>query len=164
MKMLTLKRALAVSVVLNVALIIALSGDLPWVRDSRADVGTAGDDLSPYMALMQHHAHKLGLALQAKNQPLASFYMEEVEETAETIQKKFPTYDKIAVGPLMNAMLVPSIAPLEKSIKASNWAISTAGYTKLIDSCNACHTAAQHGFVKITAPTQNPFNQSFSPQ
>src|SRR6186713_2386472 len=48
------------------------------------------------------------------------------------------------------------IAPLEKSIKASNWALSNAGYTKLVDSCNSCHTAAQHAFIKITAPTQNP--------
>jgi hypothetical protein len=113
---------------------------------------------------MQHNAHKLGLALQAKNQPLASFYMEELQETAGIIQKKFPTYDKLAIAQLMNAMLVPSFAPLDKSIKASSWAISNASYTKLIDSCNACHAAAQHGFVKITAPTSNPFNQSFSPQ
>src|SRR5262249_2254737 len=109
MKILTWKRALVASLVLNVTLIIALSGDF-----SRADVSPAGEDLSPYMALMQHHVHKLGLALQAKNQPLASFYMEEVEETAEIIQKKFPTYDKVAVAQLMSAMLVPSIAPLDK--------------------------------------------------
>jgi hypothetical protein len=159
MKGLTWKRALLVSLVLNVTLIIALSGDF-----SRADVGPNGEDLAPYMATMQHNVHKLGLSLQAKNQPLASFYMEEVQETAEMIQKKFPTYDKIAVGPLMNAMLVPSLGPLAASLKASNWAISNSGYTKLIDSCNGCHAAAQHGFVKITAPTSNPFNQSFSPQ
>jgi hypothetical protein len=164
MKMLTWKRALAGSLVLNLALLIALSGDFHWVRDSRADVGPSGEELSPYMALLQHHTHKLGLALQARNQPLASFYIEEIEETAAIIQKKFPTYDKLAVGQLMNAMLVPSFAPLDKSIKASSWAISNASYTKLIDSCNACHAAAQHGFVKITAPAMNPFNQSFSPQ
>lgn len=161
MKILTLKRALMGSLVLNATLIVALSGDFP---DSRADTTASGDELSQYMALMQHHVHKLGLALQAKNAALAGFYLEEVGETQGIIQKKFPTYDKIAVGPLMNAMLVPSIAPLDKSIKASNWALSNAGYTKLIDSCNSCHTAAQHAFIKITAPTQNPFNQSFSPQ
>ena len=37
MKMITLKRALAGSLVLNVALVIALAGDGRWVRDSRAD-------------------------------------------------------------------------------------------------------------------------------
>lgn len=163
MKMLTLKRAFVGSLVLNVVLLLALSGEGP-VRDSRADTAASGEELSPYMALMQHHIHKLGLAIQAKNTALAGFYLEEVEETSGLIQKKFPTYDKIAVGPLMNAMLVPSIAPLSKSITASNWALSNAGYTKLVDSCNGCHAAANHNFIKITAPTQNPFNQSFSPQ
>ena len=161
MKILTLKRVLVGSLVLNATLIVALSGDIP---DSRADITPAGEELSPYMALMQHHVHKLGLALQAKNTALAGFYLDEVQETSQIIEKKFPTYDKVAVGPLMTAMLAPSFAPLDKSLKASNWALSNAGYTKLIDSCNSCHTAAQHAFVKITAPTQNPFNQSFSPQ
>jgi hypothetical protein len=164
MKMLTLKRVLAGSLALNVALALALSGEGVGVRDSRADITTSGEELSPYMALMQHHVHKLGLALQAKNTALAGFYFEEVEETAGIIQKKFPTYDKMAVGQLMSAMLVPSFAPLEKAIKTSNWALSNSGYTKLIDSCNGCHAAAQHNFIKITAPTQNPFNQSFLPQ
>jgi hypothetical protein len=164
MQVRTWKRILAGSLILNGLLIVSLAGHSLWVRDSRADVSPSGEELSPYMALLQHHTHKLGLALQARNQPLADFYMEEVEETAAIIQKKFPTYDKLAVGQLMNAMLVPSLSPLEKSIKASNWAISNAGYTKMIDSCNACHTAAQHAFVKISAPTSNPFNQSFSPQ
>ena len=163
MQVRTWKRILAGSLALNLLLALSLAGSA-WVRESRADVTASGEELSPYMATMQHLTHKLGLALQAKNAPLAGFYIEEIEEAATIIQKKFPTYDKIAVGQLMNAMLVPSIGPLDKSIKASNWAISNAGYTKLIDSCNGCHAAAQHPFIKITVPTQNPFNQSFSPQ
>jgi hypothetical protein len=111
----TWKRILAGSLILNAVLVLALAGR--EVRESRADVAGT-DELSEYMALMQHHMHKLGLALQAKNAPLAGFYIEEVDETADLIQKKFPTYDKIAVAQLMSAMLVPSIAPLEKSIQA----------------------------------------------
>jgi hypothetical protein len=164
MQVRTWKRILAGSLVLNGLLALSLAGHGTWVRDSRADVTPAGEELAPYMAQMQHLTHKLGLSLQARNAPLAGFYIEEIQETADVIQKKFPTYDKIAVGQLVNAMLVPSITPLDKSIKASNWAISNAGYTKLIDSCNGCHAAAQHSFIRITSPTQNPFNQSFSPQ
>ncbi len=164
MQIVTWKRVLVTSLVLNAALVLALTGRGNWVHDSRADTTASGEELSPYMALMQHHMHKLGLAIQAKNTALAGFYLEEIGETSAIIQRKFPTYDKVAVGPLMNAMLVPSIAPLDKTIKASNWALSNAGYTKLVDSCNGCHAAANHNFIKITAPTQNPFNQSFSPQ
>jgi hypothetical protein len=164
MQVRTWKRILSASLLLNVLLALSLVGRGAWVRDSRADVTPSGEELAPYMAMMQHLTHKLGLSLQARNAPLAGFYIEEIQETSEVIQKKFPTYDKIAVGQLMNAMLVPSIGPLDKSIKASSWAIANAGYTKLLDSCNGCHAAAQHPFIKITAPTQNPFNQSFSPQ
>jgi len=131
------------------------------VRDTRADVG-ATEELMPYMEIMQHLSHKLGLAIQARNQPLAAFYLEEIQETTQIIQKKFPTYDKQDIAELAGAMLVPSLEPLKKSINAKSWAIANAGYTKLIDSCNDCHAATEHEFVKITAPTANPFNQSFS--
>jgi hypothetical protein len=116
------------------------------------------------MQTMQHLTHKLGLSIQAKNGPLAAFYLEEVEETAEVIEKKFPTYDGKNIGVLTETMFLPSIEPLEKSVGASNWAASATGYSGLIDSCNKCHTATEHGFVEITVPAGNPFNQTFSPQ
>jgi hypothetical protein len=156
------KSWLTASIALNVLLLAFLSHGT-WVRDTRADV-VETEELVPYMALMQHLSHKLGLSIQAKNSPLAAFYLEEIEENVALIQKKFPTYDKRAVGQLAGVMFVPAIAPLEKSIKASNWAMSNAGYTKLVESCNGCHAATEHAFVKITAPAANPFNQSFSPQ
>lgn len=154
--------SLAVSVLFNAILLLVL-----WhgaaVRDSHADQG-APEELAPHMAMMQHLTHKLGLALQAKNQPLAAFYLKEVKETSDVIKKKFPIYDKFEIARLTDVMFVPSIEPLEKSINAKSWAVATAGYTKLVDSCNGCHAASAHGFVKITAPTANPFTQTFSPQ
>lgn len=129
--------------------------------DARADEGEA-EELAPYMALMQHHAHKLGLAIQAKNQALAAFYLEEVEETARTIEKKFPSYDGVAVGELAEVMLMPSIEPVEKAIRGASWPAAAASYGKLVGACNDCHAAANHGFIEITVPSGNPFNQSFS--
>ncbi|HET6350198.1 MAG TPA: hypothetical protein VFH88_14060 [Candidatus Krumholzibacteria bacterium] len=163
MKVRTWKPILAASLIFNL-LLLSLVGHSFWVRDTRADVGPNGEDLAPYMAQMQHLSHKLGLSIQAHNAPLASFYIEEMQETAGIIQKKFPTYDKVAVGTLMGAMLVPQFSPLARAVTASNWAISNAGYAKLLESCNGCHAAANHGFIHITTPTGNPFNQSFSPQ
>ncbi len=163
MKTRTSKFLLVASIVLNMVLMSLL-----WhgtsVRDTRADVGPGGEELMPYMETMQHLSHKLGLAIQARNQPLAAFYLEEIEETTEIIQKKFPTYDTHDIGELAGAMLIPSIEPLEKSIGAGSWVVAGAGYTKLINSCNDCHAATDHEYVKITSPTANPFNQSFSPK
>ena len=145
------------------ALLLALVWDGLSVPATRADVGPT-QELVPYMEIMQHLSHKLGLAIQAKNEPLASFYLEEIEETTNVIRKKFPTYDRMDIAELAGAMLVPSIGPLEKSLSTANWDIANAAYAKLIDSCNDCHAATEHEYVKIIVPTANPFNQTLSPQ
>ena len=155
------KLVLIGSISINVLLVSLLWGGRP-VRESHADPG-ATEELVPYMELLQHLSHKLGLAIQAKNEPLASFYVEEVEETVDIIRKKFPTYDNFQIASLMGAMLVPQIEPVEISLKAKNWVTTNASYTKFVESCNSCHTATNHKFVVITAPTTNPFNQTFSP-
>ena len=152
------------SLAFNAVLLVLFAGGAP-VRESRADVtGGVTEELVPYMEIMQHLSHKLGLSIQAKNEPLASFYLEEINETVALIRKKFPVYDKQEIASLAGAMFVPQIEPLRKAVKAKNWVITNAGYTKMIDSCNDCHAATDHEFIQITAPTTNPFNQSFSLQ
>jgi hypothetical protein len=148
------------SLAVNAVLLSLLWGGVP-VRESRADVG-ATEELVPYMEILQHLSHKLGLSIQAKNEPLASFYLQEVDETLGVIRKKFPTYDKMEIAGLVNAMIVPSIDPLRKSLKAKNWVTTNASYNKLIESCNDCHGGTDHEYIQITAPTTNPFNQTFS--
>ena len=153
--------ALISSLCINILLLSLLWGGRP-VSESRADAG-ATEELVPYMEILQHLSHKLGLAIQAKNEPLASFYVDETEETIEIIRKKFPTYDKMEIASLAGAMIVPQIDPLRVSLKAKNWVTTNASYTKFVDSCNGCHAATAHKFIVITAPTTNPFNQTFAP-
>ena len=151
---------LLLSLALNATLGIAL-----WhgpQGNAHADVTAEGEELAPYMAMMQHHAHKLGLSIQARNPALAGFYLEELEETTELVEQKFPTYDGVAIGELAEAMLAPSIEPVEKAITAGNWPAATAAYDRLVGACNDCHAAANHDFIEITVPSANPFNQAFS--
>ena len=154
------KWILVCSLALN-ALLLSLLGNGAAVGETRAQA-PAREELVPHMEILQHLSHKLGLSVQAKNEPLASFYLEEIEKTVDIMRKRFPTYDNMEIGSLAGAMLVPSIDPLEKSLKAKNWVTANAGYTKLIDSCNDCHGATDHEYIQITAPTANPFNQTFS--
>lgn len=148
------------SLALN-ALLLSFLWSGVWVRETRADASKT-EELVPYMELFAHLTHKLGLAIQAKNEPLASFYLEEIEATAGIVKRKFPAYDNMEIASLVNAMLIPSLDPLKKSIKSKNWVIISAGYNKLVDSCNDCHGATDHEFIQITPATNNPFNQSFS--
>ena len=154
------KLILVGSLALNALLVSFIWSGVP-VRETHAGPGKT-EELVPYMALLQHLIHKLGLSVQAKNEPLAAFYLEEIEETANIIRTKFPAYDNMEIASLINAMLIPSIQPLEKSIKSKNWVIISAGYNKLLDSCNDCHGATDHEYIQVTAPTNNPFNQAFA--
>ena len=162
MKNRSLAIILSTSLVLNVALVVALHHGT-MVADARADVTPAGE-LSLYMAHQQELAHKLGLAIQNKNKPLADFYVEEVDEGFEIIQGKFPQYDGVQVAALSKAMIDPAMAPLKKAVGGADWAAATKAFSTLVTSCNNCHIAAKHEFVKITVPTGNPFNQSFATQ
>jgi hypothetical protein len=129
---------------------------------SRADVTPSGDDLASYMANLQRDSHKLGLSIQAKNKPLAEFYVTELGEMFEIIQKKFPTYEGFQIAALSKAMIDPAKPALSKALAASDWPGATTAYDKYLAACNGCHQAVQHPFVKIVAPTGNPFNQSFA--
>jgi hypothetical protein len=151
--------ALAVSLAVNAWLIVS---NLPPVTRAHADTTPAGEELAPYMADAQRHAHKLGLSIQAKNKPLAEFYMAELGETFEIIQKKFPQYDGYQIAALTKAMLDPAKPALSKALAAGDWPTSAIAYDKYLTACNTCHVAVKHEFVKIVAPTGNPFNQSFA--
>lgn len=159
MKKRLLLGSLAVSLLMNAWLAAAV-----WrpVSDARADVTPSGEELSTYMAQLQRHSHKLGLSIQAKNKPLADFYVTELGETLEMIQKKFPTYEGYQIAALSKAMIDPAKPALVKSLAASDWATASVAYGKYLEACNNCHVAVKHEFVKIVAPTTNPFNQSFA--
>jgi hypothetical protein len=127
--------------------------------------GVAADNaLAPHMATMQMQAHKLGLSIQARNQALAAFYLDELEETAETVEQSFPLHGDVPVAELIDTMLQPSLPPLDNAVAAADWPAATAAYESLISACNDCHGAANHEFVAIVPPVANPFNQTFSPR
>jgi hypothetical protein len=151
--------ALALSLLAHVWLVASTHRP---VDVARADVGPSGEELAVYMSHAQRHAHKLGLSIQAKNKPLAEFYLTELAETFELVQKKFPQYEGVQVAALSKAMLDPVKPALSKSLAAGDFATAAIAYDKYLAACNNCHVAAKHEFVKVVAPTGNPFNQSFA--
>ena len=159
MKQRFLTATLVASLLLNAWLVI---GSLHHPVPARADVTAAGEELAVYMAHLQRHSHKLGLAIQAKNRPLAEFYTTELAESFELVQKKFPTYDGYQIAALSKAMIDPATPALVKAVTAGDWPAASIAYDKYVAACNSCHVATKHEFIKVTAPTGNPFNQSFA--
>lgn len=118
--------------------------------------------LALLMQNMQTHLHKLQLSMEARNSPLAYFYLHELEETTEYIGENIAEYDGHPVGELAASMLVPALERLESSVKSEDWDSSATGFATVIDSCNACHTVTEHAMVRIAPADGNPFAQDFS--
>lgn len=112
------------------------------------------------MGHLQYFTHKMTLAIDANNQPLADFYAHELEEYLEDTLKVESYHDK-PIGKLAKAMLVPAFENVEKDIKADNLKQASGKIDAMINACNACHNATGHGFIAIERRSENPYMQKF---
>lgn len=125
-------------------------------------------ELAPYMGELGRLTHKMSLAIGATNVPLASFYAYESLELLGEIQTDVPEYEDQPIALLIDRLGTPSYNPLKELLHAEDGSVSPdalmGALEGIVRSCNACHAATQHGFIKITAETKtNPFNQDFTP-
>jgi hypothetical protein len=116
------------------------------------------------MGDLQRLTHKLALSADAGNMELAAFYLHESQEQLRKIQTEAPEYENLPVALLIDRLAHPAYTPMQDAVTARDKARLMAGLDGIIQSCNACHTATQHAFIRITRGTEvNPFNQSFAP-
>ncbi|MGH1373275.1 MAG: hypothetical protein ACRBBW_14635 [Cellvibrionaceae bacterium] len=109
---------------------------------------------------LQYFTHKTSLAVDAKNAPLAEFYTHELEELLEELTT-VPSYHGQPIAKLSDALLKQSFERLETAIKKQQWPQSSQALDLMIDSCNQCHKATQHGFIEIQRQSHNPYFQKF---
>jgi len=120
--------------------------------------------LAVQMKDMQYWSHKLALSVGAENAELADFYHHELEEAVEDLIDSIETYDGFAIAQLTEVMLVPTLDAVEDAIDEGDWTEARSAVSAMVQSCNACHVATDHGFIRITEGFDvNPFNQSFAP-
>lgn len=121
-------------------------------------------ELALLMGDLQRLTHKLALSADAGNAELAAFYLHESQEQLRKIQSEAPEYENIPVALLIDRLAHPAYAPMQDAVKAKDVNRMREGMNTIVQACNACHTATQHGFIRITQGTEvNPFNQSFAP-
>lgn len=126
----------------------------------------AAPELALLMGDLQRLTHKMALSADALNPELAAFYWHESLEQLKAIQTEAPEYERLPIALLVDRMALPAYAPFKAAIeeKPVNRERVMAALDGVIQSCNACHAATQHGFIRITRGTEvNPFNQSFAP-
>ena len=150
-------RAFATAAAAAAALLLAAG--FAWVRASEP---APAPELASFMSDLQHHTHKLTLSIDAENAALAEFYLHEVGEIAEQIERLFPQHDGVPVAELAHELLEPRLAALDGALERLRWDEAKSGLGELVAACNDCHAAAGHGFIRVEVSTANPFNQSFA--
>jgi hypothetical protein len=126
----------------------------------------------PYLLLdamhqFQRYADKLYFSGKTQNWELAGWYLWKLEAAAlPVIEGRVERYrsERYDAQPLMKAMLIPAIRNVEKTIEAKQDADFQRAYIALVATCNACHAATEHAFVKIIVPTTPIYsNQEYRP-
>ncbi len=123
-------------------------------------------ELALLMGDLQRLTHKLALSADAGNAELAAFYLHETGAQLSKIQVEAPEYEGLPVAVLIDRMAHPALADFGAVLAGggADRAAMLACLDGVIQSCNACHLATRHGFIRITRGTEvNPFNQSFAP-
>lgn len=152
---------------LLLSLSFAANGVL-WHRVTRLEKQLAAPaaeyPLGENMGYMQRYAEKLWYAGEAGNWALAGFYRDEIAETEESIARAHATADGIDVSQRVAALLPPALEAVGRAVAARDPGQFRQSYQAMVVSCNTCHAASQHGFIRIAVPAGAPvhWNQSFA--
>jgi hypothetical protein len=154
----------AVSVAMSIGPAYAAKG----AAESRdqPSVGTHGyvPGLGEVMALQQMRHAKLWLAGERGNWSLAAYELDELREGFQDASTLHPTYEGIPVAALIDRLTPARLEAIGKAIEAKDSASFIKSFDGLTQTCNACHRAANRGFIVITRPSGPAFdNQSFAP-
>lgn len=105
--------------------------------------------------LQQRHA-TLWFAGEARNWPLADYFLHELEELVEEIEELHPVYRDVPVAELLGEMTFPAMEALEEAVVAEDPEAFAAAYDLLTVACNACHIASDRAALVIVRPTAAP--------
>jgi hypothetical protein len=122
-------------------------------------------ELLDAMHMFQTYSTKLYYAGVSKNDKLASWYAWKLESVVKEVKERrtvpyaYNGWDAAELA----LMLDTPISDLNSAIKKKDWTAFGTGFDTLMAACNACHVAAEHPFVVVKAPRDDPppSNQSF---
>jgi copper resistance protein D len=126
--------------------------------------GSYAPGLGEIMALQQMRHAKLWFAGAAGNWELADYELGELKEGFEDAARLHPIHEGVPVGEMMTKLTPEPLAAIGHAIHAQNAADFRKSFDALSATCNACHQAANHAFIRIGRPTAAPYgNQIFAP-
>lgn len=116
-------------------------------------------ELAVPMSIMQKYMDKLYFSGQAKNWKLSSFYLHEIKEQAEAIEKAQLKEGTLELSPLVKKFIRQPIETFESSLSEKTF---NQNYQQLVANCNTCHAMSRHDYIQIKIPSTSMFeNQEF---
>jgi len=114
------------------------------------------------MGYYQRFSTKLWLAGINQNWEVANFYSHELEEVTEEFVSENVNHDGHNLSDFARTMIEPAIEEIEEAIEKKDEVLFVKNYRQLVTSCNTCHLASDHAFIRIKMPDSvNVFNQEF---
>ena len=114
-----------------------------------------GPELGAQMLELQIRHARLWQAGQARNWVLTQFQLAELRESLAGIVESNGEHAALQpqrLAEVLPAMTEPALDQLQAAVDANDGAKFDAAYDALSAGCNACHTAAGHGFLVIQRP------------
>jgi hypothetical protein len=112
--------------------------------------------LGEYMTTIQLHVTKLWFAARANNWGLATYELNELEKTAETVERLHIFKDSVNVSSVIQSVRQSQMGLLGLAIKNRNPRSFNSAYDETLAACNGCHRAAGYGFIHIVTPKGEP--------
>lgn len=133
------------------------------VKSLEKDIEDLKPGLGDIMSVIQSHHAKLFFAGKNENWELAKFEHHEIEEGFESASRWHEIIDNVSEPTAQLLKITESgMQELETAIEEKSKSRFLSAYKNLTTSCNACHAAAAHSFIKIQEPKTLTFtNQRF---
>ncbi|MCB9170134.1 MAG: hypothetical protein H6594_07275 [Flavobacteriales bacterium] len=121
-------------------------------------------EVAPYMGRIQNYLQKYWLSVKAGNEPLAYFYVDEIEESMEAVEEMGLIDKGIPISAHMRTYGLATIKTIEKHMKEDGLARAADDLDLLVNTCNSCHERTGHDYINIQLPTASRFSdQRFEP-
>lgn len=92
---------------------------------------------------------------QAQNTAFVDYQIHEIEEVIDDMRSARPVEHGVDIVEFFDANIFPALERLEETLE--NNQDFEAAYDAVIQQCNACHIATEHGFIKVKRPDFNPY-------
>lgn len=115
-------------------------------------------------ATIQPRHVKIMHAARESNWPLAKYELHQLQEALDRVVQVWPRWKGLPLGGMVEAVEKGPMAAVAEAIDAKDAAQFNKAFGQLSEGCNACHQAANVGFVVIKPPDASNFpDQEFRP-